>query len=103
MKIVLALLFILLLVSDGILAIYCVIKDKHCRKEKRTIDEYVSGAAEMDFKEKIKRQKELGIRYPEAVLNRRGYTTRGNQLIARNKWAPLMAELERQIERIIRK
>lgn len=103
MKIVLFLVLVLMLSSDGLVAAYSVNRRRKVSVIERETQLMIDRAGVMDWPEELGYLIKTGkANIPGSVKRRRGYTTRGNQLIARDAWAPMIVDVDKRIERIIR-
>lgn len=103
MKIILFLVLVLILSSDGLMAVYSINRRRKANLIEHDTQLMIARASVMDWAEELGYLIKTGkANIPGSVKRRRGYTTRGNQLIARDAWAPMIVEIDKRIERIIR-
>ena len=103
MKIVLFLVLVLILSSDGLMAVYSVNRRRKVSLIELETQLMIDRARVMDWPEELGHLIKTGkANIPGSVKRRRGYTTRGNQLLARDAWAPMIMDIDKRIERIIR-
>lgn len=103
MKIILYTIALLLFTADGFMAIFSINKRNYIKRNLERQQIVISRAGIMDLDEEIERLSHIGcgIKFPDAVLAKRGFTGRGNPSLARNRYASLMKDVNKKIERII--